>query len=311
VLLGDGRTLDGDAVILTTGNALPRVPAWLAPLGADPRVVLDAWAENALGEVRDGDRVAIIGSGHTAADVIGTLLRTQPGAHVVALSRHGELPRMHSHPPRVRPSIPVFDVAAFRAFANPLEDARAAIEAHPERWRQGLDSLRPLHQQLWLAMDDGLRAAFLARRREWEVHRSRLPAGVGRELQGWMDEGRLELRAFDAVRAEAGAGALELVAAGGERIAADRIVLAAGPDEDPSATPLLAAGIDDGLLRPGPFNLGIDAEPDTLRVLDSSGSASRPVFALGPILRGVLWETIAVPEIRNQAAQLAERLLAD
>jgi len=309
VRLRDGSILEGDAIVIATGNALPRVPAWLSALGMHQRVVLDAWAANALDAVEDGERVAVVGTGHTAADVIGTVLRTRPASSVVAISRHGELPRMHEDPPRVRPSTPVFSVETFLAFRDPLDQGRAAIAAHPEGWRQGLDSLRSLHQQLWLAMDEGLRTAFLARRREWEVHRSRLPAEVGRDLERWVSGGRLELRAFEAVSVRERAGGLELVSTHGDVVAAERLVLAAGPDEDPDATPLLRAGIEDGLLRPGPFRLGIDADAATLRVRDAAGGSGRPVFALGPVLRGVLWETIAVPEIRVHAAKLAERLL--
>jgi uncharacterized NAD(P)/FAD-binding protein YdhS len=34
------------------------------------------------------------------------------------------------------------------------------------------------------------------------------------------------------------------------------------------------------------------------------------LLALGPILRGTYWETIAVPELRGQALRVAETLLA-
>lgn len=309
VRLEDGRTLEGDAVVLATGNALPRVPSWLAPIGSDPRVVVDAWAPDALEAVADGGRVLVVGTGHTAADVIETVLRTLPSARVMALSRHGELPRAHLDPPPVRPPVPVFDVATFLRFADPIADARAAIAAYPGGWRQGLDSLRPLHEALWLAMDDPLRARFLALRREWEVHRSRLPAEVERDLLAWVAEGRLELRAMDVSAAAADADGISVESTDGSMLRADHLILAAGPDEDPAATPLLAAGIEDGLLAPGPFRLGIDADPTSLRARDASGSVDRPVFAIGPILRGVLWETIAVPEIRVQAARLAERIL--
>jgi len=32
-------------------------------------------------------------------------------------------------------------------------------------------------------------------------------------------------------------------------------------------------------------------------------------FAIGSMLRGTLWETTAIPEIRQQARSLAERIL--
>jgi uncharacterized NAD(P)/FAD-binding protein YdhS len=34
------------------------------------------------------------------------------------------------------------------------------------------------------------------------------------------------------------------------------------------------------------------------------------LFALGALLRGTLWESTAMPEIRQHARQLADRLLA-
>jgi len=44
-------------------------------------------------------------------------------------------------------------------------------------------------------------------------------------------------------------------------------------------------------------------------VIDRSGQRSAILLALGPLLRGTLWETIAVPELRGQARRVAETLL--
>ena len=62
-----------------------------------------------------------------------------------------------------------------------------------------------------------------------------------------------------------------------------------------------------GLARPDPLRLGIDAAPDGA-VLDRAGSASDVLFTLGPPLRGLWYETTAIPEIREQAAALARRI---
>ena len=43
-------------------------------------------------------------------------------------------------------------------------------------------------------------------------------------------------------------------------------------------------------------------------LIDSNGIPSPVVYAIGPARKGCLWETIAVPEIRTQAAQLADHL---
>ncbi len=59
-----------------------------------------------------------------------------------------------------------------------------------------------------------------------------------------------------------------------------------------------------GLARLDPLRLGLDASPDGA-VLDAAGTPSATLFTLGPTLRGVRYETTAIPEIRDQAAALA------
>jgi uncharacterized NAD(P)/FAD-binding protein YdhS len=62
-----------------------------------------------------------------------------------------------------------------------------------------------------------------------------------------------------------------------------------------------------GIVRPGPLGFGLDAKPGGA-LLDAAGAAHGDLFTLGPPLRGLLWETTAIPEIRLQAADLARSL---
>jgi uncharacterized NAD(P)/FAD-binding protein YdhS len=66
----------------------------------------------------------------------------------------------------------------------------------------------------------------------------------------------------------------------------------------------------DCLARPDPLRLGIDAMPDGA-VLDAAGSPSSALFTLGPPLRGLWYETTAIPEIRVQAAALAQLITSE
>jgi len=56
------------------------------------------------------------------------------------------------------------------------------------------------------------------------------------------------------------------------------------------------------------LNLGIDALPDG-RILDENGSVSNRIFTLGTALKGILWESTAIPEIRAQSNKMALSLL--
>jgi uncharacterized NAD(P)/FAD-binding protein YdhS len=45
-------------------------------------------------------------------------------------------------------------------------------------------------------------------------------------------------------------------------------------------------------------------------VIARAGQASDRIFAVGPLTRGLFWESIAIPDIRVQCAALAQRTLA-
>jgi uncharacterized NAD(P)/FAD-binding protein YdhS len=92
---------------------------------------------------------------------------------------------------------------------------------------------------------------------------------------------------------------------------ADLIIQSTGLETDVRRTQhtLLQQLMTNGHIRSDPFGLGIDAAPDGRLLHD--GSAWPRLFAIGSMLRGTLWESTAMPEIRQQARQLADRLLAD
>ncbi|MEU4234506.1 FAD/NAD(P)-binding protein [Nonomuraea sp. NPDC026600] len=147
--------------------------------------------------------------------------------------------------------------------------------------------------------------------RYWEIHRHRIPPASAAAIADLRARGRLRLLRGSLVEAKP--------AADGLRVRADLdgtmtdldvgwLVNATGPSADVTTDPFLANLITAGTARPDPLRLGLDATPDGA-VLDVAGQPSGRLFALGPLLRGTLYETTAVPEIRAQAAALAPRLV--
>ncbi|GAA1017312.1 hypothetical protein Aple_033500 [Acrocarpospora pleiomorpha] len=86
------------------------------------------------------------------------------------------------------------------------------------------------------------------------------------------------------------------------------LVNATGPAFTVPGEGLLSRLLADGLARPGPLGLGLDADGRG-RVLDAAGRPDERIVTLGPTLRGKLYETTAIPEIRAQAATLAAYLI--
>ena len=317
VTLADGEDVEADAVVLATGVETPMVLPALEALAGDPRIIADPWPPGSLEDIEDGETVAIIGSSLTAVDVAGSILTRHPRARVVALSRNGDLPRPHEDPWRPRFPEPAFTIDEFRAWDDPLEQALDRIRGSGTDWPRALDSIRPISQALWIGMDEPLRRSFVDRYRHvFDIHRHRVAAEIARDLDGWIREGRLVVLAAAMERVDrAPDGGLRILARPGAGASpggtwdVDWIVVAVGPNTDPAANPLLGAAIRDGLLRPGPLGLSIDSDPVTCRVLGPNGQAGLPAYAIGALRRGVLWETLAIPEIREQSATIARELL--
>ena len=85
----------------------------------------------------------------------------------------------------------------------------------------------------------------------------------------------------------------------------DFIVNALGPSRRPHA--LVEQLIAEGSARSGPLGFGLHAT-STGALIDAHENTSATLFTLGPLLKGELWETTAIPEIREQAHALAQRL---
>ncbi|MGQ0541088.1 MAG: FAD/NAD(P)-binding protein, partial [Blastocatellia bacterium] len=69
---------------------------------------------------------------------------------------------------------------------------------------------------------------------------------------------------------------------------------------------LLAAGY----IRCDDLRFGLDATPEG-KLLSRNGDSNEVLYTLGTALKGILWETTAIPEIRVQASNLAKYLVSD
>jgi uncharacterized NAD(P)/FAD-binding protein YdhS len=76
-----------------------------------------------------------------------------------------------------------------------------------------------------------------------------------------------------------------------------------------SLNPLLNKLAEKNIITADPLELGISTDISTYNIITGEGKKSPNIFTLGTNLKGMLWETIAVPELRLQCKQLSEVLL--
>ncbi len=297
VQLSCGWTQPADSVVLALGNPPPSATPGIAGEFAGSRYIADPWLPGALDAVAGSDRVLLVGTGLTMVDVAVSLARRQPRVRLVATSRHGLLPRAHaSQPAPVGAGL----AAAPRTLRGLLSAFRAQLgqaRAPGHDWQGLVDGVREQVADLWQGLSDADRERFLRHvARRWEVHRHRMAPSVHEELTGLLDRGVLTVHA----------GGVPDVSS------FTRVVNCTGPQ--PVSTPGWSALVDgmlaEGLARPDSVGLGLDIDPHG-RVVRGDGSASSWLYAVGFARRGTLYETTAIPELREQAGALAMRLLGD
>jgi uncharacterized NAD(P)/FAD-binding protein YdhS len=310
-----GGPLEADAVVLATGS-LP--PATGRPMPDSERYVADPWAPGALDGTADGRPVLITGTGLTMLDVALALTDAHPRTVVHAVSRHALLPREHRRPRPLTlaaPALPtIVQGTGPIGLARLVREVRIAAARHPGDWQDVVDALRPHLPRLWARLSPADQRLFLRRyARYWEVHRHRVPPATAERIARLRAERRLLVRPGQVIAAwdEADGIRARIAAAGTvSDLRAGWLINGTGPAGDITqvADPLLRGLLDSGLARPDPLRLGLDASPD-LAVVNAAGRPSDRIFALGPLLRGRRYETTAIPEIRDQAAILAQRLI--
>ena len=307
-LLADGTTVAGSAGVLALGHFPPRLPAVCAGLPV-PLARADPWHPEALAGLGPDDRVVLLGKGLTAVDLIVSLDKAGHRGRIVALSRRGLVSRAHLPAgPDVKP-VPA-PAARGVALIRAVRDRAAQVG-----WRLAIDELRPHTQALWRAHDKRAQAAFLRHLRPyWDVHRHRLAPEIAARLDIMKNEGRLAFVAgrLVATRAEPGAATLHWRPRGSgtvTQLSAARVINCIGPEGDiaQASQPLLQALLARGTIHADAHRLGLDVDP-MWRVCDRAGVANPRIHAVGPLTKGIAWEMIAVPDIRQQVWALARQL---
>lgn len=320
--LSDGTTLAADVVVLAMSHPRPALPQAFLGLARSRRLIADPYDGEAIAGIGPTDRVLILGTALTSADVVASLGRRGFRGEIVALSRRGLRSRGHGAPAGrsaadfVRPPAPTA-----RALLRRIRAAIAAEAAEGRGWQATIDRVRDQGQAIWANLDAGERARLLRHLRPfWDVHRFRVAPQVEEVLVRQEAVGRLGYAAARVVRAsEAAAGIfVEYRRRGHAGIVAerfDRVVVTTGPAHDAvlQGNPVLSALAAEGLLCPDPLGLGLRVA-GRCRAVDAGGGLSETLFVAGPLARGDVGELMGVPEVAAHARTVAEaiagRLLA-
>jgi hydroxyacylglutathione hydrolase len=306
--LGNGCELWADRVVLATGNFDP------APLPGITRAAADsglyrhnAWTAETYEGLDPDATVALIGTGLTGVDVVLRLRELGHRGRIIAASRHGIFPGRHDdYAPLSSSAIPLETPATCVAY---LRTVRAVIRAGAE-WRAAVDSLRETTNELWLRLPLQDKKRFCRHlQHRWDVVRHRMAPSIADFIESELRNGTLHIRKghLEAVDASPeGAYVTVRTHERSESFYAERVINCTGPSMNYRRVPstLLQNLFKRGLVTSGPLGTGFHCSQDGA-VVDASDLASEIIFNLGPGRLGNLFESIAIPEIRQQAVELA------
>jgi uncharacterized NAD(P)/FAD-binding protein YdhS/predicted metal-dependent enzyme (double-stranded beta helix superfamily) len=319
-----GPSLAADGVVLAIGHRPPSDPIGRLWSGPHERFIADPWRPFATNAVQSHESVAVLGSGLTAVDAALSLAQKSRTGPITLISRRGLLPQSHATAP-----VPAIDLGPTfvdllqkpgelraHSLARLLHRKAREVMANGGDWRSVVDGLRPHTASLWRALPPDERRRFLGRLRPfWEVHRHRMAPEVAKRFYEMLDNKAVRIVAGSVASAAAEPDAVRLYVRerGDDRLVEIRagwVINCTGPTASNSAdsNPAIGSLIVHGYVRVDELSLGLDTNPKG-NALDATGRVVGNLFIVGTLRKPHLWESTAVPELREQAAVVAKQII--
>lgn len=324
--LESGETLSADLLVIATSHPPPLPPAGLATvLARHPRFIADPCASQALAPIRSTDRVLVVGTGLTMADVIASLDRAGHTGEIVAISRRGQRSRGHGASGVeaygdfvTQPSTTALSLLR-RVRAVVAEAARAG-----QTWHGVFDALRAQGPGIWAALPVAERQRLLRHLRPfWDTHRFRIAPQIEQVLDRRQAEGSLCIAAAslaDVALSDCSGGIgdnSDCITVGlrhrrsgrTEHQVFDAVVVTTGPAREDSlrTEPYLRSLAEQGLVRIDAVGLGIEIDSHG-RAIGVDGTPCDTLLVAGPLSRGQVGERMGLPEVCHHAIEIADEI---
>ena len=309
-----------DKVLLAMGNQQPRHPDFRNDTFINSkRYFPNPWVNEAVSHPEKDEQVLVIGNGLTMVDVVFGLREKKFNGKIFSLSPHGFKILPHR---KFEPYTGLMDdlnppynleklVKTFRAHVKILRSNGVTGEAV-------VDSLRPLTQKIWLSLSKKEKERFMYHLRHmWGVARHRLPMDVHKHIQHMILDDKLEIISGRIHSLQELNDGVEITIARRNKsemlnIKVGRVINCTGPEVDITKmkSPLIQNMLLSKTVLPDELKMGFYATPDGT-IINSDGSTSERIFTIGSWLKGILWESTAVPELRGQAKAVAGKMLEE
>jgi len=312
-----GKKIKSDKIVLALGNFSSTHPKTKSnDYISDPKYIANPLDANSIKKITDKTRnVFIIGTGLTAVDTIISIREANPKVSIIAFSNHGYLPVQHN----LNQSYPSY-YEELKGIKTTLElfnvvhkHIKLAAAKHID-YKAVTDAIRPYTQEIWSNLPEKEKLQFLRHLRHyWGVARHRMPSESANYIYELINFGKVQLlkgRIKD-IRIEGKHLVVATETRKGEieNHQADYVINCTGPQSDYGKidNTLIKNLVNKGLIVPDDIKYGINADKNGA-VIGKDNIPSNKLFTVGPPMKGILWECVAIPEIKMQTNKLAIEL---
>lgn len=310
-----------DICVIATGNQVPKNPSIPnVNFFESKNYFQNPWKLNSVVNLHNDLPVLIIGNGLTMVDTIlglqeqnfkGEIYSISPNGFNILPHRHGGM-KYTAHIDEINVGMPLAGIVS--VLNKHIKIVRTfGVSAEPI-----IDALRPMSQKIWRHLSTAEKNIFISRLRHlFGVARHRIPLHIHDKIQKLRIDGILHIHSGRLIDIIENDQHIEVTYYDKKLkttkfIKVARVINCTGPESDLSKlkNSFLSECIKQGLLQQDDLKLGLKTNIDTYRVYDQHNIEHQNIYTLGSNLRGELWETTAVNELRTQAKALAEVIVS-
>jgi uncharacterized NAD(P)/FAD-binding protein YdhS len=314
--LKDKSKLSADYAIIASGNHLPGNPTIKSSFFTrSANYFQNPWDIRSVSGINSKEPVLIIGNGLTMVDTVIGLLENGFQGPIVSISPNGFniLPHRHNGLSYTKLVEEIGDKTSLFELVKLFNKHMKLIREYGLSAEPLIDSLRSLTQTIWKRLTMAEKRIFMSRLRHlWGVARHRIPLHIHDKLQQLRIEGRLHIvsgKLLDIIENEGNIIALfyDKKQKQSVQLAVSRVINCTGPETDLLKLDdnYLKNALLKGIICQDELKLGINADPDTFEALNPAGKIQTGLYIMGSNLKGLLWESTAVSELRVQAEKIA------
>jgi uncharacterized NAD(P)/FAD-binding protein YdhS len=309
----NNQKIISDYCILATGNDIPKNPNIKNnDFYYSKHYFKNPWDINSVIDINNNLPILIIGNGLTMVDTVLGLIEKGFKGEIYSISPNGFNILSHKHiglkytkiNDELNTKLSLYELV--KLVNKHIKNVRKyGISAEPI-----IDAIRPHVQEIWQNLSLSEKKLFMSRLRHlWGVARHRIPQHIQEKIQTLRLNNKLHIISGKLINMEdfysyVGVEYIDKKRNAFNKLKVSRVINCTGPNtiiKDNPEDDFLKQCLIKGIIKQDELNLGICADTKTLKVKNNNDEIHNNLFAIGTLLRGELWETTAINELRKQS----------